>query len=69
MRQQWDLPEATTLRSLLHERNIAITGMVLGEVLQGVRSTDPRAELEDLLLNLPFLDDGALQPALLSGAS
>jgi predicted nucleic acid-binding protein len=51
------LPEAAALRSLLHERGIAITGMVLGEVLQGVRSTDPRAELEDLLMSLPFLDE------------
>ena len=50
--------EHEELNWLLEERQAALVGPVLAEVLQGARSTQEIEELQSFLFQLPYLEDG-----------
>ena len=51
-----DTPVGRKLASLLAEDKVALTGVVLAEVIQGARTTDDFAKLHSLLEVLPYLE-------------
>ena len=51
-------PEADELDTLLAQDEIAMTGVVLAEVLQGARSERDLNRLQSLLTALPYVDPG-----------
>ena len=50
-----DSPEGREMRSLIRQGQVALTGVVVAEVIQGARDEGHREELMDLLSALPFL--------------
>lgn len=55
IRRQWHIPAVDELRTLLRRQEVMMTGLVLAEVLQGMRPADGQ-EVGRLLQALPFLD-------------
>ena len=59
-----DSEHGRTLDSLLDRKEALVTGVVIAEVVQGVRSDEQRTAVADYLLRLPYGDlskDGWLQ--------